>query len=803
MRTSAKQLIESYILAVALIPAAWAATPATHISAEGPSWLLRGDASSSPLFRSAIEFETGGVWVRTSDYPQRSEASEEFHDAIGQGIRTTVVFAGRPQTPALSLEIVNYRDRAWATISIKLSNRTGSPVPVSRIRILEVADSGVTSIVGDPAQTRVLSDSYSEDTPVLRIHNFAAGLPSDGLAVGSQLVYNRQSHQSFFAGVLTSRKWLTVFHLTSSGYTADCEGTTELTTGKSLDVTRPQDSVTLQLEIPPGGELDSERLAISTQSDYLESLRQYGVFVRLLHNARANAPAPWGWWSYTAFYNKLSDGLTATNAAWLSAHLRDKGYNYLHLDEGYNFARGEYTTTDPDRFPQGMEDLARRITRLGLVLGVWTAPFEVSERSWVYRNHKDWLVENDRGDPIHIGRELYALDTTNPGAQDYLRETYSTLVHRWGVGYIKMDFMEESAVEGKRYRANTSAMEALLIGLGIIRDTVGDDVILDKDGSPMLAPVGIVDAGRLSNDTEHSFAGTFDAATGIAARFYMNRNFFIADPDAFCVSNNRSKDPHWGELKPLTFEEAKAAIALAAMAGGMFEDGDDLPALGNEKERIALLTNPQLLKLVRLQRSATPLDLMTYAPEDRQPSLFWTRESARQSILAVFNWSEAEQRHNIPFPQLGIAGKAWRAEEIFSAAGVKLSGQMLSVDQPAHSVRVIRLVNRAVEPLAPPLQIRAGDDARAGRPMTFTAASASDNPVVRYTWDFGDGTRAAGQNTAHTFTHAGEYRVTIHAESVDGPVAAANARIIVDEKLDAHAISGCSTVASARGKTTR
>ena len=114
---------------------------------------------------------------------------------------------------------------------------------------------------------------------------------------------------------------------------------------------------------------------------------------------------------------------------------------------------------------------------------------------------------------------LYALDTTHPGAQEYLRQTYKTLVREWGVRFIKLDFMDTTAIEGYRYRPNTTTLEAQRIGLHIIRDTVGDEVILDKDGSPMLNPVGIVDTGRISVDTGHSFQRTKDAGAGIAARF--------------------------------------------------------------------------------------------------------------------------------------------------------------------------------------------------------------------------------------------------------------------------------------------
>src|SRR3989442_321776 len=61
------------------------------------------------------------------------------------------------------------------------------------------------------------------------------------------------------------------------------------------------------------------------------------------------------------------------------------------------------------------------------------------------------------------------------------------------------DIMEDTADEGFYYRTNTTAPEAQRIGLQIIRQAVGEQVILDKDGSPMLNPVGIVDTDRIEH----------------------------------------------------------------------------------------------------------------------------------------------------------------------------------------------------------------------------------------------------------------------------------------------------------------
>src|SRR5208283_5589016 len=107
-------------------------------------------------------------------------------------------------------------------------------------------------------------------------------------------------------------------------------------------------------------------------------------------------------------------------------------------------------------------------------------------------------------------------------------------------------------------------------------------------------------------------------------------------------------DRSWrGNKVPLTLEEAEASIVLSAISGGMFEIGDDLPTLGESPDRVALVKNPDLLDMVRLSRASLPLDLMTYRPEDKQPSIFLLKEDKRQQILTVFNWTEEARSHEL------------------------------------------------------------------------------------------------------------------------------------------------------------
>ena len=428
-----------------------------------------------------------------------------------------------------------------------------------------------------------------------------------------------------------------------------------------------------------------------------------------------------------------------------------------------------------------MRFVGHHLTGEGLTFGIWTAPFEVTTRAWIYEHHKDWLVHNAKGEPIPIGLVwnqksdvLYALDTTHPEAQAYMRETYGKIVREWGVRFIKLDFMDTTAIEGYYHRPNTTALEAQRIGLQVIRDAVGDEVILDKDGSPMLNPVGLVDTGRISADTGHSFERTRNAASGIAARFYMQRNFFVNDPDAFNVTATHLMERP-NETSSISLGAAQASIALSAISGGMYEIGDDMLVLGSEKDRLALVENRELLNIAKVGRASTPMDLMTYEPEDEQPSVFFLHESRRQSILTVFNWTNTVRSHTLKLADLGLpTGHTFAATDVLNSnETVTLGdGAVRLENQSPQSVRVIKLIDTSVAATAPTVTAQVPAVANTGATITLSALSApteaSGVPAVAYHWDFGDGTSADSPKVSHAYTNAGEFTIRLTVNGVDG-----------------------------------
>ena len=751
-----------------------------EINSDGSYSILRAGIPGI-VMRSDVEADVDSEVLRSSAYPQHKTAQSEFHDDFGSGAMLTVTHTGLPGKPDLVCTLRLYHDQSWGDLEVKVLNATGRAITVQAIRTIRAMDAPIINLNGPVSADRILSDSYSEDRPQLAIRDLSDGRKGMHRAFQSQLIYNRESGQSLFFGALTSDRLLTIFHLkeqsTGAGaqivsYEAVATGTTEIMKEESLRHSPASEQVSLSLPVNSGDTLSSERLMFALGTDYHAQLEQYGRAIRLLHKARVDTPSPIGWWSWTAYYFGLNQGAAITNAEWLAENLKQLGYHYYQIDEGYQYARGEYTTPDVNLFPRGLGYVGDVVRHNGLTFGVWTAPFEVSERAWVYQNHKDWLLHNSAGQLIHIGDVtnhndlLYVLDTTNPGSQGYLRQTYSTL-YNWGVRFIKMDFMDDAAVEGAYYRPNTTALEAQRIGLKIIRSTVGEDVVLDKDGSPMLNPVGIVDTGRISQDTGHTFGASRDAASGIAARYYMNRNFFVADPDAFTVSTQTVDDQSWhGGQRQLSLEEAKVSIALAAVAGGMFELGDDLPTLGASQERLSLVKNSDVLDMARLGRSSIPTDLMTYAASDVQPSIFLLKEEPHQSILTVFNWSEGELKRAINLTSFGLKETgSYKITEVFGDQSCcTYSSNTISLVQPAHSVRMLKLIDNSVPAASPAFEVQSPATGKAGETLAFSGEGLpTEAPVLTYHWDFGDGSATDGTKVQHAYTHAGEYDVHVTA----------------------------------------
>jgi hypothetical protein len=212
------------------------------ISSDG-DYSITSPGIRGSVIRGDMEADVDSRVLRSSAYPRHTIVQSEFQNEFGFGSTLTVTHTGLPGTPDLMWTLRLYRDQSWGEIEAGVRNTTDRAISVASIRSLHATHAPIISLNGPVSADRILSDSFSEDRPQLAIRELGDAPKGTHRAVGSQLIYNRESGESLFLGALTSDRLLTIFHLkeqTAGGaatvlsYEAVATGTTEILKGESL-----------------------------------------------------------------------------------------------------------------------------------------------------------------------------------------------------------------------------------------------------------------------------------------------------------------------------------------------------------------------------------------------------------------------------------------------------------------------------------------------------------------------------------------------------------------------------------------
>ncbi|MDA3800334.1 MAG: alpha-galactosidase [Kiritimatiellae bacterium] len=106
------------------------------------------------------------------------------------------------------------------------------------------------------------------------------------------------------------------------------------------------------------------------------------------------------------------------------------------------------------RFPCGLEPIAKEVRRLGMKLGLWIEIECASPNSQVVMEHPEWILK-------HGDRQLSdrtALDFKNPDVVAWAKSVIDHLVTTYALDYIKMDFNTDLPVDGERLTPETDPL---------------------------------------------------------------------------------------------------------------------------------------------------------------------------------------------------------------------------------------------------------------------------------------------------------------------------------------------------------
>src|SRR5208282_151990 len=207
-----------------------------------------------PIFTSGVAAQVNHQWLRSADYPRHQVSESTFSDELGAGRAITVTNSGLPGKADLIYVVQLYEQNSYATLQVTVRNSTDKEVTVQAIRGLEALGEPLLNLGGPASADRILSDSFSEDWPQLRLYDLGKAPDRMHRGVGSQIVYNRESKESLFIGALTADRLLTVLHLQAAGegagtriasYSVEFTGTTEIQKAFDMSDALPENLVEL------------------------------------------------------------------------------------------------------------------------------------------------------------------------------------------------------------------------------------------------------------------------------------------------------------------------------------------------------------------------------------------------------------------------------------------------------------------------------------------------------------------------------------------------------------------------------
>lgn len=258
---------------------------------------------------------------------------------------------------------------------------------------------------------------------------------------------------------------------------------------------------------------------------------------------------------YTSWYNyfqNITEDIIIRDLNGLDPYKEQ--VNIFQIDDGYETFIGDWLDPNPEKFPKGMKYIADEIHKKGYKAGIWLAPFNCQRVSCMAKEHPDWLIKHENGEPM-VGciawGGAYTFDIYNENVREYLRHVFDVVLNEWGYDMVKLDFLYSQCIKP---RHGKSRGEIMCDAMAFLRECVGDKLFLGC-GVPIGPALGVCDACRISCDVDLTYKGKFysriqvsnemlsarSAINNSLFRRHLNGRAWMNDPDVFFLRKNNLK----------------------------------------------------------------------------------------------------------------------------------------------------------------------------------------------------------------------------------------------------------------------
>ena len=397
------------------------------------------------------------------------------------------------------------------------------------------------------------------------------------------LVYDRAAGRALLAGYLTGERWDGFVHVTT-----DAEGTVRRWSVEYLGG---------ELHIQPGQTVPLESVTFLTGPDPYALLEAYGDRVAEHHSIDLPETPPVSWCSWYPYRLGVTEQRMLENARLAEQRLKPLGLSIIEVDLGWEYKYLPSAFEPNDQFPHGMKWLSEQLQDMGFVMGLWKAPYAVSEFDPVAAEHPDWLIRDEAGKPIKAWTwfwephgDVYCFDLTKPEVTEYLRSQFRRFREEYQLGYLKVDFSSFAYKPTCTARQDKSVVQGG--GLEVARkywqmmsDELPDALCLNCFG-PQLPGEGqwpllycCQDTGNTGVLTWEFMRANFRSVAGV---LWKNWRWGILQPSCLCVG------------LPGTLEEARIRATVAFCTGGQGDISDTLTTLPEDRWAVLEATLPPL-----------------------------------------------------------------------------------------------------------------------------------------------------------------------------------------------------------------
>ncbi|MDR0752400.1 MAG: hypothetical protein LBF12_07490 [Christensenellaceae bacterium] len=633
------------------------------------------------LSNATAEAKNGDTLFELKNYPNanRSKTIEKITDEFGHGVMLTVKSAA-PDSPNFIQNFKLYDGVPYILFSLTLESTNNQEIVsnYSAPLILD-SDSPFTKADKKVGSINVMYDEnlfYGVDdlyyTNVIRMpfdnDNFIEYEDSQYTKLGSYefssevaVFYSEETRKTFLFGSIDHTTYKSGIDIRKEDATkpfSDVKLYSGAANAITHDLHYAEDQNLENRTLIPHGYVSGERvpsaqMVMAGFDDYITALETYGDLNAVVQPALEwDLGVPTGWMSWGAYGMDLTFDRIISNSEFMRDELSDfnnNGITYINTDSYTSL--GEY-----DLF-----DVASSVLENGQTPGIYDTPYsywspnvdklgQFNPATGGKYTYYEMVIKDAEGNPIRLGKTKdtgrMVYDPTHPGTKMMIDAKYKKIIDA-GYGYIKLDFITDSALEGQFYDSSvTTGIQAYNYAMNYVKtllskENTGRDIFISTSISPIF-PGGYAHARRISCDAFGSIKESRYMLNSLTYGWWLGgRIYAYNDPDHTVLYKYYGNE----DVPDQLYNEVEAATRYNAsiIAGSVLLLSDDFELEGAKARAKGIVDNKDLLEVALIGKSFKPLNFMSDNVLERifykAANVYYLKHNGK-TYLALFNYSD-------------------------------------------------------------------------------------------------------------------------------------------------------------------